>query len=532
MRLGKLEITRTQGVRILADAIFIQLALSGAFFTRFLLLTTFGESRKPPDETAAILLGSYARAAVPIAIIGVAVFSLHRFYSNGRLYRGRYRYLWILQSVAVTYASFAGLAFMINNWFQIPRGVIPLAFTFTAVLVVGARVASSLWASVLKREGRLQHRRDPAEIKIETVLVIGGAGYIGSALLPRLLESGYRVRLLDLLLFGEEPIRQCINHPRLEVVQADFRQIDRIVEATRGVDAVIHLGGIVGDPACAVDEALTIDINLTATRFIGEVARGEGVQRFIFASTCSVYGSGDEILNENSALRPLSLYARTKLASERVLLSMAGDNFSPVILRFGTIYGLSGRTRFDLVVNLLTAKSVKDRKITVFGGDQWRPFVHVEDAARAVFAALEAPLDKVKSEVFNVGSNQQNYTISQVGELIHKLVPSAELVSMGSDTDKRNYRVNFDKIRDVLGFQPEWTVERGVQQVIRAFSEGLVVDYTDARYSNLKALTEEHNSRFIRTEQNWPLELLAESSAEVPAAAPAGLALRPATAAS
>src|SRR5690606_17258118 len=153
---------------------------------------------------------------------------------------------------------------------------------------------------------------------------------------------GYRVRLLDLLLFGEEPIREVISHPNLEIIRADFRQVDKIVQAMRGVHAVIHLGGLVGDPACSVDEELTVDINLTATRVVAEVARGEGVQRFIFASTCSVYGAGEDVLDEDSELNPVSLYARTKLASERVLQSMAGPDFAPVILRFGTIYGLSG----------------------------------------------------------------------------------------------------------------------------------------------------------------------------------------------
>ncbi len=223
------------------------------------------------------------------------------------------------------------------------------------------------------------------------VLVIGGGGYIGSALLPKLLDSGYHVRLLDLLLFGTEPIADVLDHPNLEIVQADFRQVDEVVAAVRGMDTLIHLGAIVGDPACALDEELTIEVNLMATRMIAEVAKGSGVKRFIFASTCSVYGASDEILDERSALNPVSLYARSKIASEKVLRKMADDRFAPVILRFGTIYGLSGRTRFDLVVNLLAAKALIDKQITVFDGDQWRPFVHVDDAAQAVFKVLEAP---------------------------------------------------------------------------------------------------------------------------------------------
>jgi nucleoside-diphosphate-sugar epimerase len=157
-----------------------------------------------------------------------------------------------------------------------------------------------------------------------------------------------------------------------ESVRSDFREIDSLVKAMRGVEQVVHLGGIVGDPACALDEELTIDVNLAATRSIAEVAKGNGIRHFVFASSCSVYGASDVVLNEKSQLDPLSFYARTKVASEKVLLGMADSTFTPLIVRFATIYGLSGRTRFDLVVNLLAANAFFDHQITIFGGDQWR----------------------------------------------------------------------------------------------------------------------------------------------------------------
>jgi nucleoside-diphosphate-sugar epimerase len=345
------------------------------------------------------------------------------------------------------------------------------------------------------------------------VLVIGGAGYIGSALLTKLLNKGYRVRLLDLLMFGEEPIAQHLDHPRLELVRADFRQVDKVVEAMHGMDAVIHLGAIVGDPACALDEELTTEVNLMATRMIAEVAKGHGVRRFIFASTCSVYGASDEILDERSILNPVSLYARSKIASEKVLMKMADANFAPVILRFGTIYGLSGRTRFDLVVNLLTAKAIVENQITVYGGDQWRPFVHVDDAALAVHKVLEAPLSVVREQVFNVGSNEQNYTIQQVGEIIQRLVPEASLLSMGNDSDRRNYRVSFNHIRNTLGFVPQWSLEQGIRQVIHAFESGKIVDYQDPKYSNVKFLIVDSTSRLVRRESRWAYDLLDETTA-------------------
>lgn len=266
-----------------------------------------------------------------------------------------------------------------------------------------------------------------------------------------------------------------------------------------------------GDPACAIDEELTIEVNLVATRTIAEIAKGFGIGRFIFASTCSVYGASDELLDERSALNPVSLYARSKIASERVLLSLASPTFSPTILRFGTIYGLSGRIRFDLVVNLLTAKAVVDGKITIFGSDQWRPFVHVDDAATAVLKVLEAPLPLVRYQILNVGSDSQNYTLHQVGETIHRLVPTAELIVMGSDGDKRNYRVNFSKIRRLLDFTPRWTLEQGIQQVIDALNSGVIQDYRDARYSNVKFLSEEGVSRLIKHENGWAHALIQDA---------------------
>lgn len=350
-----------------------------------------------------------------------------------------------------------------------------------------------------------------------TVLVTGGAGYIGSALLPKLLAQGYRVRLLDMLLYGAEPIAAILDHPRLDLVHADFRQIDRVVAAMHGVDAVIHLGAIVGDPACALDEELTIEVNLEATRTIANVAKGFGVDRFVFASTCSVYGASDGILDESSELNPVSLYASCKIAAENVLRPMADQGFTPVVLRFGTVYGLSGRIRFDLVVNLLAAKGMIERKITVFGGSQWRPFVHVDDVARAIVMAFEAPRPVVHNHVFNVGSDEQNYTIQEVGEIVHRVIPSAELETSGSDTDRRNYRVSFEKIRTMLSFTPRWTIERGVQQVVEAIRRGAVRDYRDAAYSNVKSLSEARAANLIRSQNDWIQALLAK--------VPAGLAV-------
>jgi nucleoside-diphosphate-sugar epimerase len=282
----------------------------------------------------------------------------------------------------------------------------------------------------------------------------------------------------------------------------------------KDMDSVVHLGGLVGDPACAVDEELTIQINLIATRMIAQVAKGNGISRFVFASSCSVYGACDQVLNEKSALNPVSLYARSKIASENVLLSLKDSTFEPVILRFGTIYGLSGRTRFDLVVNLLAAKAVVEGVITVYGRDQWRPFLHVQDAAAAVVTALSARPESVASTIFNVGCDEQNRTLGQVGELIRNMVPGSILRCTEENVDRRNYRVEFDRIREELGFQPAWTLQSGIQQVLDAMLSGKVSNYQDPKYSNVKVLSAPVTRESLPVAEDWVSKVL-ESSKSV-----------------
>lgn len=335
--------------------------------------------------------------------------------------------------------------------------------------------------------------------KTGTVLVIGGAGYIGSALLPHLLESHDKVKILDVFMYGKETIAPYLDDPRLEIIETDYRKIEKLVSAMQGVDTLIHLGGLVGDPACAWNEALTVEVNLTFTRVIAEIAKASGIKRFVFASTCSVYGASDEMLDEESQLNPVSLYARSKIGSERVLQRLMTPEFAVTILRFGTIYGFSGRTRFDLVVNLLTAKAHFDGVITVFGGDQWRPFVHVEDAAKAVATVVNAPIPLVAGQTFNVGSEDQNATLGDVGKLVNRLVPAATYLDSGLDGDRRNYRVSFYRIRETLGFKPDWTLEAGIRQVLEALKAGKVKDYRDPQYSNVASLKELTDQTYFST---------------------------------
>jgi len=509
--LRSVRLTQQVLVRVVADILLVNASALTALVLRFLYLVAFEPAIADVtyNDLFWALVSNYFHIAWLLTGVCLLVFAFSGFYTRGRAYQGRYKALVVTQAVSLGYLLFGFIAYFLGGALDMPRGALVLAWALSVVVLVLSRVWALLWSNVVRSEIHLER---PTPLAVGRVLVIGGAGYIGSALLPKLLAKGYHVRLLDLLIYGTEPIAEVIDHPNLEIMQADFRQVDKVVEAMRNVDAVIHLGAIVGDPACALDEELTIEVNLMATRMIAEVAKGSNVSRFIFASTCSVYGANPATLDERSALHPVSIYARSKIASERVLTSMAGSGFGPTSLRFGTIYGLSGRTRFDLVINLLTAKALVEGRITIFGGDQWRPFVHVDDAAEVALRTLEAPLSLVGNQIFNVGSDEQNCTIQQAGEIVARMVPGAELVNEGSDTDLRDYKVSFGKLVKTLGFAPRWTIEQGVKQVIDAIEAGHVRDYRDAKHSNVKFLGDEGASRLMPRRNDWAHELIKESS--------------------
>jgi nucleoside-diphosphate-sugar epimerase len=320
------------------------------------------------------------------------------------------------------------------------------------------------------------------------VLVIGGAGYVGSHLIPKLLERDHDVTVLDAFLFGRESIVEHAGVRRLRLVRGDIRSVESIVDACKGVNAIVHLGGLVGDPSCAVDRELTLDINLKATAVIAGVARGLRIPRMVFASSCAVYGAAEGVVDEESPLAPVSIYGQTKADSERLLAALASPSFSPTALRFGTLYGLSPRPRFDLVVNLLAAKAVRDGSISVFGGGQWRPFVHVEDGAEAVMACLRAPLDVIRGQAYNVGSDDQNRTLGDVAEMVRSMVPGVEVDYEEAAAAEADYRVSFAKIRRDLGFEPSHDLRSGILEIVAALESEVVGDYRQERYSNHKTL--------------------------------------------
>jgi len=337
----------------------------------------------------------------------------------------------------------------------------------------------------LRRKVRAMSRNGNAH---GPVLVVGGGGYIGSYVVEQLLAKGRSVRVLDRLMFGQKPLQDFLANPRFELIPGEATDVVKLVEAMQGASAVVHLAGLVGDPACALDETFTWHENVTATHQVKEAARAFGVRRFIFSSSCSVYGINTVEVDETSAVNPVSLYARSKVDSERELLLCADEHFSVTILRFATVFGHSRRPRFDLVANLFTAQAMVDGKITLMGPSQWRPFVHVRDLARGIVAVLEADPERMRGQVFNVGDRQLNMTIGQLAALAQRVVSRerpVEIVEMASK-DPRNYAGSFEKIRRELGFEAEMSMQSGIEEIVSEFKKGSYGHYKDAVYSNLE----------------------------------------------
>jgi nucleoside-diphosphate-sugar epimerase len=425
----------------------------------------------------------YMRFFWVLSPIFPVTFALFGFYTHTRSYSGKHKNQVILQGVGVAVVLFLGANWLVGNT-AVGRSV---AIPFAALAGLGLCTAR-LAKNYIENRFDVKPKKAPSNaVEKNRVLVVGGAGYIGSLLVERLLQIGYKVRVLDALLYGKEPLRPVQNLSDFQLMVGDCRNVQDVVRAARGVDAIIDLAAIVGDPACEQDRDAALEINYGATRMMIEVAKGHGIGRFLFASSCSVYGATEHEVNEQSNVNPISLYAQTKVDSERALLAAAGDEFHPTILRFATVFGLGYRPRFDLVVNLLSARAKQDGKITIYNGQQWRPFIHVRDVVEAILLSLEAPVRCVSGEVFNVGDRNLNHTLQGIAEIIQEVFPGTT-VEQVANSDLRNYRVNFDKIRNRLGFEGRYSIRQGVEELSGAFDERLIHDYKDLRYHNQRYL--------------------------------------------
>jgi len=325
----------------------------------------------------------------------------------------------------------------------------------------------------------------------KTILVTGGAGYVGAVLVPQMLERGYKVKVLDLYLYGRDVLGAVQNHPHLEQIQGDIRDQALLSRALPGCDTVTHLACISNDPSFELNPALGKSINYDAFAPLVEIALACGVRRFIYASSSSVYGvKAVENVDETMSRKPLTDYSKYKALCEDILLRYQSPNFTTVIIRPATVCGYSPRQRLDVIVNILTNHAVNTGKIRILGGEQKRPNIHIQDMVDLYLLLLELPDDKIAGRVFNAG--YQNHTVRQLAEIVRNIIgpDHVELVTMPSD-DNRSYHISSDKIARELGFRPRHTIENAVRDLAQAFAEGrLPNSMQDSRYYNIRLMQE------------------------------------------
>ncbi|HIB98688.1 TPA: SDR family oxidoreductase [Candidatus Poribacteria bacterium] len=323
----------------------------------------------------------------------------------------------------------------------------------------------------------------------QQVLITGGAGYVGSVLVPKLLRADYDVKVLDLYIYGEYVFDSVKNHPRLEEIKGDIRDKDLLEEITLGCDSVIHLACISNDPSFELDPDLGKSINYDAFRPLVEISSGNGVNRFIYASSSSVYGiKEEENVTEKLSLEPLTDYSKYKALCEEILNQYQTSEFTTVIVRPATVCGYSPRLRLDLTVNILTNHAVNFGKITVFGGEQKRPNIHIEDITDLYVDLLSRPKNLVAAKVWNAG--YENHRVREIAEIIRQTVDneSVEIVTTPTD-DHRSYHISSDKIKRDLGFVPQHTIEDAVQDLVSAFHQGKIPNSMDnIKYYNVRQM--------------------------------------------
>lgn len=312
--------------------------------------------------------------------------------------------------------------------------------------------------------------------KKEKILIAGAGGYIGSVMTKYLLNKGCNLIALDRFFFGEETLDECKFEKNLKILKEDTRFFDK--DILKGVNIVLDLSGLSNDPSAELNSSLTKSINIEGCIRLAKISKQMNVKKYIFASSCSVYGKGKEImLTEESELNPLSIYAKAKVIVEQALLNFASDDFVVTITRNATCYGISPRMRFDLAVNTMTLSAYINNIIYVnAGGKQWRPFVHVLDVVRAFEKIILAPNYLVNKQIFNIGSNEQSYQLLEVAKIIESVFPKCKLKILTNSVELRNYNVNFDKAKNILQFSPEMTLVDGVKEIKTALDKKTITD--------------------------------------------------------
>jgi nucleoside-diphosphate-sugar epimerase len=320
---------------------------------------------------------------------------------------------------------------------------------------------------------------------MKNILVTGGAGYVGSILTRRLLEKEYYVSVIDLMIYGEEVLP---DHPNLKKIKGDIRDINLLKSTIPGHDAIIHLACISNDPSFELNPELGKSINLDAFEPMVQIARDSEVKRFIYASSSSVYGIKDEPdVTEEMMLEPLTDYSKFKAMCEEILAKYQGPDFTTVTIRPATVCGYSPRLRLDLTVNILTNLAVNKGEITVFGGQQKRPNLHIEDMAALYLLLLELPDDKIAGKVFNAG--YENRTVAEIAEMVRTTIGPQVNIITTSTNDNRSYHISSEKIKHEIGFVPTHSIKDAIQDLKDAFDRNLIPDsLTDDRYFNVKQM--------------------------------------------
>ena len=325
-------------------------------------------------------------------------------------------------------------------------------------------------------------KNDNKKSSEKKVLIIGGAGYIGSVLTRYLLKKKFKVRVFDSLLYGDQSIRNLTRRKDFDFILGDTRNIGLLNQAMENVFAVIHLGEIVGDPACSLDEEYTFSVNFNGTRNVLNASVEKGVSKFIYASSCSVYGFGRSLFTEKSKLNPISFYAKTKVECEKEILRYK-NSISVSIMRLATVFGLSYRPRFDLVFNLLCAQAFYEKQINLFGGNQWRPFIHVKDVAVGIERLLRSSHKRIGGQIFNLGSSKLNIQLSALGTLIAGHLNGVNILKSIKKQDNRSYNVDFSKVSNDLNFSTSINFESGIKEILQYFKKNRI-DRDSLKYLN------------------------------------------------